>query len=491
MPDTPSPSFSPRRKWQTVAHVIGSTLALAAVLLMANYLAARHPRRFQWSADPRFLLSPVTKDVLRSVTNQVKVIVFFDRTKPLYDMVSDLLAEYRAYCPRMQLEFVDYERSPARARLVQAEYGLAAAGDGDRVIFDSGTKRAIVYARDLSEFDYNAVLRGQEVKRTGFKGEQLFTSAVFTLIDNRSSRVYFLQGHGEHDPTDEDDSGGYTRFARVLQESQITVSKLEPAALLNGEIPGDCQLLVVANPVRSLAPAELEKMDKYLNQGGRLLVLFSVDSIKEPTGLEKWLTRWGVEVGRNVVYEAPQGKPNDVRQLIVTHFGNHPIVAPLGRSRLLLIVPRSIAPHVKTPQSADAPKPVELATTGADGMAVQPGGRVERQNAAIPVMVAVEKGAIQGISADRGAARLVVVGDSYCLANTAIEVAGNRDFARNAANWLLSRDLLVQGIATRSIKEYRITMTSGEMTAVRWLFLGGFPGSVLVVGLFVWIRRRT
>lgn len=491
MPETLSTSFSPRQKWRTAAHVIGSTVALAMVLLMANYLAARHPHRFQCSSDPRFQLSPATKDVLRSVTNQVKVIVFFDRTKPLYDMVSDLLSEYRAYCPKLQLEFVDYERSPARARLVQAEYGLAAGENADRVIFDSGAKRAVVYARDLSEFDYNAVLRGQEVKRTGFKGEQLFTSAVFTLIDTRPTRVYFLQGHGEHDPTEEDDQLGYAKFGRVLQESQVTVSKLDPAALLRGEMPKDCQLLVVANPVRSLAPEELEKIDKYLNLGGRLLVLFSVDSIKEPTGLEKWLGHWGVEVGRNVVYEAPQGKPNDFRQLIVTHFGNHPIVAPLGRSRLLLIVPRSVAPLVKTPQSADAPKPVELATTGVDGVAVQPNGRVERQNTTVPVIVAVEKGAIQGITADRGAARLVVVGDSYCLANTAIDVAGNRDFARNTVNWLLSRDLLVQGIPTRSIKEYRITMTTGETTAMRWLFLGGFPGSVLLVGFFVWLRRRT
>src|SRR6187200_1016327 len=169
MSEVPSTSFSPRRKWQSVAHVVGSTLALAAVLVMANYLAARHSRRFQWTSDPRFQLSPVTKDVLRTVTNQVKVIVCFDRTKPLHDMVSDLLTEYRAYCPRLHLEFVDYERSPARARLVQAEYGLASAADGDRVIFDSGSKRAVVYAKDLSEFDYNAVLRGQEVKRTGFK----------------------------------------------------------------------------------------------------------------------------------------------------------------------------------------------------------------------------------------------------------------------------------------------------------------------------------
>ena len=134
---------------------------------------------------------------------------------------------------------------------------------------------------------------------------------------------------------------------------------------------------------------------------------------------------------------------------------------------------------------------VELATTS-PGRAWprQPSGRIEKKGAAIPLMVAVEKGAIQGINADRGAPRIVVVGDSYFLVNNNIQAEANRDFARNAVNWLVSRELLVQGIETRSVKEYRITMTGREMTVVRWLFIVGFPGSVLFAGFLVWLRRR-
>jgi ABC-type uncharacterized transport system len=490
MPEVALPSFSPGRRWKIGCNVIASVLALGAVLLMVNYLAERHSRRLHWSSEARFQLSLATREVLRSVTNQVKVIAFFDRTKPLYDLVSDLLAQYQNECPKLEVEYVDYERSLGRARAVQAEYGLTSAAEGDRIIFDSDGKRRVVYAKDLSEYDYAAVLKGQEVKLTGFKGEQLFTSAIFSLLDARPVKAYFLQGHGEHDPSDEDDQIGYLRFARVLQEAQITVAKLGPTALLSEDVTNDCQVLVIANPVSPLAPEELERIEKYLGMGGRLMVLFSAKSLKAATGLEKLLADWGVEVGRNFVCEAPHGKTDDVYRLIVTHFGNHPIANPLARSRLLLIQPRAIGPRAKAPQSADAPKVVELATTSPDGMAFQPSGRPERQGATIPLMVAVEKGAIQGITADRGAARLVVVGDSYFLANTAIQVEANRDFARNAINWLLSRDVLVQGIGSRSVKEYRITMTTSELTRIRWLFLVGFPGSVLFLGFLVWVRRR-
>jgi hypothetical protein len=488
--DEVHPSFSSSQRWKIGLNVVTSVLALVAVLLMVNYLASRHPRRFQWTSDSRFQLSPMTKEVLRSVTNQVRIIVFFDRTKPLYDLVSDLLAQYQNACPRLQVEYVDYERSLGRARDVQAEYGLLAAAEGDRVVFDSGGKTRIVYVKDLSVFDYSALMKGQEVKRTGFKGEQLFTSAIFSLLDSRPVKAYFLQGHNEHDPADEDDQKGYTRFAQVLQEAQVTVAKLGPTDLLSGEVPSDCQLLVIANPTSALSAEELERIDKYLNAGGRMFVLFSWRSLAQPTGLEKGLEDWGVDVGRNLVCEAPQGKPTDVYRVVVTHFANHPIVAPLARSRLLLIAPRSIAARAKSPQSADAPKVLELATTGPDGMASRPSGGAERRGAMIPMIVAVERGAIQGIAADRGAARIVVAGDSLFLANAGLQVDGNRDFARNAINWLLSRDVLVQGISSRSVKEYRIIMTAAELTTIRWLFLVVFPGAVLGVGFLVWLQRR-
>ena len=131
-------SFSPNRRWKIGVNVLVSVIALLAILGMVNYLAARHPRRWMWSSDARFQLTPVTKEVLRGITNDVQVIVFFDRTKPLYDMVADLLNQYKVQCPRLKVEHVDYERSPGRAKAVQSEYALAAAEEGDRVVFAVG-----------------------------------------------------------------------------------------------------------------------------------------------------------------------------------------------------------------------------------------------------------------------------------------------------------------------------------------------------------------
>ena len=65
------------RRWTIGLHVCVSLGAALALVVMLNYLAARHFQRFQWASDRRTQLSPVTTEVLRSVTNKVKVIVFF------------------------------------------------------------------------------------------------------------------------------------------------------------------------------------------------------------------------------------------------------------------------------------------------------------------------------------------------------------------------------------------------------------------------------
>ena len=72
------PSFSPRRKWLIGLNVVISTLALLALVGMANYLASRYYTRLQLTARKQFSLSPQTLRVVRSLTNEVKITVFFD-----------------------------------------------------------------------------------------------------------------------------------------------------------------------------------------------------------------------------------------------------------------------------------------------------------------------------------------------------------------------------------------------------------------------------
>jgi len=242
----------------------------------------------------------------------------------------------------------------------------------------------------------------------------------------------------------------------------------------------------------------LNNIDHYLKSGGRMLVLFNVNMIlaNNDAGLEKILADWGVEVGRNVV----QDKPNSISgyDIATTAFGSHPIVNPLAKdkTRLHMFEPRSIRKVPGGPAGADAPNVNELVFTGPEGTVltdirkgqIYPHPTTDlRTN--VCLAVAVEKGKIKNVSADRGTTRIVVVGDSVLWGNRLIDSAGNRDFAFLVVNWLLDRSELL-AIPARPIKEYKLVMTQSQLSAVRLALLAGMPGSVLLVGFLVWFRRR-
>ena len=104
------------------------------------------------------------------------------------------------------------------------------------------------------------------------------------------------------------------------------------------------------------------------------------------------------------------------------------------------------------------------------------------------MMVAVEKGDAKGIIT--GSTRMIVAGDSYFLGNQMIQSAANRDFASFALNWLLDQKELLQGIGPRPVARHQFLITPTQLTKAEWVLLGGMPGSAVLLGALVWLRRR-
>ncbi len=476
------PSFSPARKWTIGSSVALSIGALCAIAVLINFISSRH--FYRWDSRNAEPLSPQTVRVLKSITNRVSVIVYYDRRDPLFNSVSQLINQYKLACPILDVQYVDY-RYPGRAETIRTQYKLGPDSEENRVIFDNTGRFLVVPARDLSIYDYSKLGTGEPVPRTGFKGEQLFTSALVSVLENRKRAAYILQAHGEHDPQSEDAIRGYSKFASLLERNNLSVQKL--TGLVGRDVPDDCQLLVIPGPAKTFDPQEVDRVEKYLTQGGRLFVLFSYVSATNKTGLERLLAKWNIDVGFNRVIDPPQTQNENA--ILLTHFGSHPIANPLLNLSLLVVLPRSVSHKPSGTQSADAPKVVELAYTSAEGQAITQYG-LDRTGS-LPVMVAAEKGTIQGLGADKAAARLLVTGDSVFLSNSAFDYEANEDFANLAVNWLLNREILLGDIGPRAAKEYKLVVTEHQFSQLQWTFLLFVPGGVLLVGLVVWLKRRS
>jgi len=496
MTPEPPPSFSPGRKWNITLNTVLLVLSVFALLAMANYLAARHYQRFAWSGSAQAELSPLTKKVLAAVTNEVRATLYFDRREPLFEMSHSLLKSYATANPRVVIETIDYNRDAAAAQAAKRKYNLSEKNDRDLVIFECQGRQKNVYQGELSDLDLRELMAGRsaEVKRIAFKGEMHFTSAILSVLTPRQLKAYFLQGHGEHAPESDDGLSGYSKFAGVLAENGVKHEKLQLAG--TADIPTDCNLLIIAGPRTALPDATLDKIDRYLKQGGRLFALFNVATATRATGLEATLADWGVVVGGNIVRDEDYAESLNKQDMVISAFGTHKLVRPLLGSGLYLVLPRAISRDQTATRSSDGPKVEVLASTS-------PGGRVMRVRAdgspvfsdddyvgRVPLMVAVEQGGVRDVSAARGSTRIVVTGDSIFLANASIDKLANHEFASYAINWLLAREELLVPIPPRPITEYIVIVSHAQMRALQWILLGALPGAPILLGTLVWLRRR-
>jgi ABC-2 type transport system permease protein len=495
-PDTPS--FVPGRRYRVAFQVAVGLGSALVILILVNYLAATRLRwRSDLSAMRRFELSPLTRQVLAGLTNDVKVTVFFPRDADLYGHIDGLLREYVELQPKLQVRTVDYLAEPGTALLVRAGYKLGQE-EANLVLFDNGAQVIRVAESELSAYDanVNALLQGKqrEIRRSGFKGELLFTSALANLALTNAARAAFVVGHDEHRWDSDDQLVGHTYFTRMLaaKAAGVTQQRLDGT----NEIPADVQLLVIAGPSQPYLPVEAERVERFLAGGGRVLLTLN-STAPGRNGLEELLRNWGMAAPP--IYAADTNQTLGGFSVLATNFASHPVTLPLVRNESSVIFqhPRVVGTLPAEMLPADAPKAQVLLTTGPGGVtksdlrggtpSFRPG--VDRVGE-VPLAAAAERGGVAGVAAGRGNGRLLVVGDAMVFGNAAFNHAGNTDFAELSLAWLLDRTQML-AIGPKPIREYRLFLTERQGRTARWTLLGVLPGSVLALGFFVWFRRRS
>ena len=492
MSDLPKsrPSFSRSSRWGIGFDIGLRTVLVLAVALMANYLGAKFFHRFYLSSQTRVQLSPRTLSVLQALTNDVAVTLYFDHKDEFYPSIVALLNEYCAANPRISLRTVDYLRDAGAAEKVKAQYRLTGAADKDLVIFDCNGRWKVFPGAALTQYKTVQVAAEDpkqkelefERRPVSFNGELAFTSMLLALENPQPLKAYFLQGQGEPSLTDAGNVG-YQKFAAVLQQNYVSVTNLD--WLGNPGVPLDCNLLIIAGPDQAFKEPELQQIDRYLREGGRLLVMFNYASQAHPTGLEPILQTWGVNVLNDIAQDADH--TISTRDIVVNQFGKHPVVSALSQVQLQVYLPRPIVKINRPNPPASAPQVDELFATSAGGTLL--GDRAEPPHN-YPLACAIEQKPVAGIANPRGLARIIVVGDSVFLGNYYLDSGGNRDFLNSALNWLLDRPQMLDGIGPRPVTEYRLVITRHQQQQLRWLLLGALPGGVLLFGWLVWLLRR-
>ncbi|MEN9223974.1 MAG: Gldg family protein [Thermostichus sp. HHBFW_bins_43] len=463
-------SFLGLRSTQTNANILVAVAAMAVILVLLNAVAVRYDGRLDLTEGGLFTLSPQTQQLVRDLPRPVKVWVVTTAPDP---NLREQLERYQRLNPsRFQFEFVDPNRNPLVAQRLQVT-------QSNTLVVESGDSRQQLPQPPAPDLESNL-------------------TPILSRVVNRGEAVaYFVQGHGE---VSLEAGAGNLSFAQAVGALGQEGYRTEPLNLVQAEIPEDADVLVLAGPQRPLFPGEVEKLQDYLAEGGRVLLLIGP---RVDAGLDPLLEEWGVVLADDIILEV-----SSVSQILgtgpavalVTTYGDHPITAPLAAQRLMTLFPlaRSVETEARegiqaTPLLRTSPQSWGETSTDLENTPVQFDPDRDKPGPltlGVALTRSMENGEA-GSEADSEPeeARFVVIGNVNFAVNGNLQQQGNRDLFLNTLNWLTEQTDQIS-IRPKSITNRRLTLTGRDLN---WLVLGStvlLPLLALGSGALIWWQRR-
>src|SRR5262249_40282785 len=123
------------------------------------------------------------------------------------------------------------------------------------------------------------------------------------------------------------------------------------------------------------------------------------------------LARWNVNVAQDIIVDPK--KSNNGQDVVVYAFTQHPVTKSIIGSGLHTDLPRPIS-RIKPPSQTtpDEIRVTELAYSSSDSFLRGSPNMVRPY----PMVVAIEKNTAKGVVSERGASRILVVGDTITFA---------------------------------------------------------------------------
>lgn len=466
------------RRWISGLNLAATLLLVGVLFLFVNFIASRRYARVDLTRAKIAALSQKTTSTVSQLQEPVRIIVFYQPAQRLYELVRDMLTEYERLSRKLTIEYVDPDRDRARAEQLATQFDIDRA---NLIVVESGQQHKYLSDTELAEYDYNSMAMGGQPSVKTFKGEEAITSAIITVTQQTQPLVWMTTGHGEKSSTVSEPLGLSELKRRMEQEAM----RVEVVTLLERtEVPAEVHAIVIPGPNRPFVESETTLLQHYLDRGGRLLAL--IDPLQE-SGLETLLSRWGLDVGNNIVVDPTRQLPFlSPANLFITTYTKHPIVEQMETFMTLFPLSRSVQPTATLPEGVQVNK---LALTSPQGWGETTTAETtfkfdDGQDVKGPASIAA--------AAERqepSKTRLVVIGDSDFVANGQLSNIGNLDFALGALHWLVEQELLI-GIGPKPLESIKLSLTASQMSGVFWFSFAGLPLLFGALGAVMWWVRR-
>lgn len=447
-------------------------IAVAALALMVgiNFITAKRGKTIDLTNKKIYSLAPQTLQTLKDMKEPVKAIGFMGTEHPAYDVLKGLFEKFTNESDKFSFDFKD----PKKSIELNAKYQIKEG------------QTTVILVKGTGATEQHAAL--------SVVSEQELTNAIIKLGSTGTQKIYFTAGHGEWplaDTADGINAGGsqpsVSELKVSLEQEGYAVAPLDLAAAQN-EIPKDAAMLVIAHASEPFTAAQINAVELYLLQGGRLLYFADWDA---ESGLEPSLAKYGIQIEKGVVADAlnPRnpyqaiGFPTDHEISSILKQLNANMLFDTARG--LTVVKEGTLPGIiTTPVLLSSPKSwIETTPENPDPTDGERMG-------AMPLIMAstVDTRAQPDKRFDE--ARVVVFGDSALVINANWGHEVIRNLVLNAFGWTSTQ---VAKITIRPPDRdiSTITISDAMMSQITFLSIIGLPQLMIALGIAIRVSRRS
>ena len=323
----------PKQSWLSKRST-GDMLLLAngiAFVILLNIIGTHYFFRLDLTEEKRYSIKEPTKDLLKNLEDVVYVEVFLEGElnpsfKRLRNSIEETLTEFQIYSDhKIQFTFTDPSGAMTQKSRNEFMSGLASKGiqalpvieskDGERsekIIFPGALISSAGFETGVMLFKGNRTLGSQEVLNQSIEGIEFeLANAIYKISSTNRKRVGMVKGHGELDSLD------IASFNNALLD-QYDVFDVN---INSKQVIENYDALVIAKPRLGFMESEKYKLDQYVMNGGKLLLLLDrLDAVMDSASRENYfafpydlrlddqLFKYGVRVNPDLVQDRNASK---------------------------------------------------------------------------------------------------------------------------------------------------------------------------------------
>ncbi|WP_026896715.1 gliding motility-associated ABC transporter substrate-binding protein GldG [Daejeonella oryzae] len=263
-------------------------LVFLALLVLINIISSFFFSRIDFTKEKRYTLSPVSKQLISNLDNDLQVTVYLEGDFPagfkrLRNSTNDMLSDLKAYSNgKLHFDFINPSQGDAKSQESSYSQLLEKGIEPTNlsVKTEEGLSQKTIFPAALITYKGQQIAVKLLQNRSGASPEEVlnnsiqnleyaFVSAIKKVSSGGKPRVGFTEGHGELNDLQLNDA--MKSLADGYEVGRVDLSVIPLTGL------DKLKLLIIPKPATAFTEAEKFKIDYFVMRGGR--VFWAIDQV--------------------------------------------------------------------------------------------------------------------------------------------------------------------------------------------------------------------